>query len=140
MVGYYRDPAQTEETIDADGWLHTGDIGVMDEAGYLRITDRKKDMFIMGGFNCYPAEIERLMLRNTDFVSVAVIGVPDERMGEVGKAFVVPKTGTQVSPEQVRHWCREHMANYKVPRFIEVVESLPRNAVGKVQKFRLREG
>jgi HIP---CoA ligase len=139
MLGYFDDAAQTEDTIDADGWLHTGDIGVMDARGYIRITDRKKDMFIMGGFNCYPAEIENLMLQNRDFAAVAVIGVPHERMGEVGMAFVVSRDGLQLTPSQVIVWCREHIANYKVPRFVRIVDSLPRNALGKVQKFILRE-
>jgi acyl-CoA synthetase (AMP-forming)/AMP-acid ligase II len=139
MRGYFDDPDQTESAIDPDGWLHTGDIGVMDARGYVQITDRKKDMFIMGGFNCYPAEIENLMLRNRDFAAVAVIGVPNERMGEVGMAFVVPREGTAPTPSQVIGWCREHIANYKVPRFVRIVDSLPRNALGKVQKFVLRE-
>jgi len=139
MSGYFDDEAETRKTIDAEGWLHTGDIGVMDERGYLRITDRVKDMFIMGGFNCYPAEIENLMYGSGDFAQVAVIGVPDERMGEVGMAFVVPVPGRSVSPESVVAWCREHMANYKCPRHVEVVDELPMNAAGKVTKFVLRE-
>jgi acyl-CoA synthetase (AMP-forming)/AMP-acid ligase II len=139
MRGYFRDEAATRETVDAEGWLHTGDIAVMDERGYLRITDRIKDMFIMGGFNCYPAEIENLMFGSGEFAQVAVIGVPDERMGEVGMAFVVPAPGRQPTPESVTAWCREHMANYKVPRFVEIVDELPTNASGKVTKFRLRE-
>jgi acyl-CoA synthetase (AMP-forming)/AMP-acid ligase II len=111
----------------------------MDERGYLRITDRIKDMFIMGGFNCYPAEIENLMFSSGEFAQVAVIGVPDERMGEVAMAFVVPAPERQPTPESVVAWCREHMANYKVPRFVDVVNELPTNASGKVTKFRLRE-
>ena len=90
MQGYFEDPERTAETIDADGWLHTGDIGTMDADGYVAITDRKKDMFIVGGFNAYPAEIENLLLAHPDLAQVAVVGVPDERMGEVGVAFVVP--------------------------------------------------
>jgi len=139
MKGYLDDPDATAETIDEDGFLHTGDIGVMNERGYLRITDRKKDMFIMGGFNCYPAEIENLMLKNDAFAQVAVIGVPDERMGEVGMAFVVPGPGSTPTPEEVVAWCREHMANYKVPRRVEILETLPLNASGKVKKFELRQ-
>jgi acyl-CoA synthetase (AMP-forming)/AMP-acid ligase II len=139
MRGYFRDEAATRETVDADGWLHTGDIAVMDERGYLRITDRIKDMFIMGGFNCYPAEIENLMFGSGEFAQVAVIGVPDERMGEVAMAFVVPAPGRSPTPESVVAWCREHMANYKVPRLVEIVDELPTNASGKVTKFRLRE-
>jgi acyl-CoA synthetase (AMP-forming)/AMP-acid ligase II len=139
MRGYFRDETATRETIDAEGWLHTGDIAVMDERGYLRITDRIKDMFIMGGFNCYPAEIENLMFSSGEFAQVAVIGVPDERMGEVAMAFVVPAPERQPTSESVVAWCREHMANYKVPRFVDVVNELPTNASGKVTKFRLRE-
>ena len=139
MRGYFEDPEATAKTIDSDGWLHTGDIGVMDERGYVRITDRIKDMFIMGGFNCYPAEIENLMFGSGDFAQVAVIGVPDERMGEVGMAFVVPGPGKSVDSESVIAWCRANMANYKVPRFVEVVTELPSNASGKITKFVLRE-
>ncbi len=139
MKCYFDDSEATAETIDADGWLHTGDVGVMDERGYLRITDRIKDMFIMGGFNCYPAEIESLMLSNTELAQVAVIGVPDERMGEVGMAFVVPVPGRKPTAAEIIAWCREHMANYKVPRYVEVVDELPMNASGKVMKYVLRE-
>jgi HIP---CoA ligase len=138
MRGYFEDPEQTAETIDADGWLHTGDIGVMDERGYIKITDRKKDMFIVGGFNAYPAEIENLLLRNDALAQVAVIGIPDERMGEVGMAYVVPRPGASVDPDELVAWAREQMANYKVPRRIEVVDALPLNASGKVLKFELR--
>ncbi len=139
MQGYFEDEARTREVIDGQGWLHTGDIGFMNQQGYLQITDRKKDMFIMGGFNCYPAEIERLMLRNEDLVQVAVVGVPDERMGEVGMAFVIPRDGASVDEAALIAWCRDEMANYKVPRYVEVVDTLPTNAVGKVQKFILRD-
>jgi acyl-CoA synthetase (AMP-forming)/AMP-acid ligase II len=139
MKGYFEDEQQTRDTIDAEGWLHTGDIGVMDERGYLRITDRVKDMFINGGFNCYPAEIEGLMFEHPEIAQVAVIGVPDERMGEVGMAFVVPEPGSSPTPEALAAWCREHMANYKAPRRIVLVDELPMNAAGKVQKFVLKE-
>ena len=120
MDGYFDDPEATAETIDDDGWLHTGDIGVIDDSGNLRITDRMKDMFIVGGFNAYPAEIENMMMRHPAVGQVAVVGVPDHRMGEVGKAFVVPRAGATVDPDEVVAWCREEMANYKVPRSVEV--------------------
>lgn len=139
MKGYFEDEQQTREAIDPQGWLHTGDIGVMDERGYLRITDRMKDMFIMGGFNCYPAEIEGLLFEHPEVGQVAVIGVPDDRMGEVGMAFIVPEPGTTPTSDSIVDWCREHMANYKVPRRVEIVSELPMNASGKVQKFMLRE-
>jgi acyl-CoA synthetase (AMP-forming)/AMP-acid ligase II len=111
----------------------------MDARGYLRITDRIKDLFIYSGFNCYPAEIENLMYGSGLFAQVAVVGVPDERMGEVGVAFVVRAPGKQFTPEDVIAWCRANMANYKVPRRVEIVDALPVNASGKVLKFELRE-
>ncbi|TMM19423.1 MAG: fatty acid--CoA ligase family protein [Actinobacteria bacterium] len=139
MKGYFDEPEETAATIDADGWLHTGDIGVMDERGYLRITDRKKDMFIVGGFNAYPAEIENILLGNAKVAQAAVVGVPDERMGEVGVAFVIPRPGEELTPAEVIDWSRAAMANYKVPRHVEVVDALPLNASGKVLKYELRE-
>jgi acyl-CoA synthetase (AMP-forming)/AMP-acid ligase II len=138
MVGYFDDPAETAAAIDGEGWLHTGDVGVMDDRGYLRITDRLKDMFIVGGFNAYPAEIEGALLRHPAVAQAAVVGVPDDRMGEVGTAFVVPRPGTSIDPAELIAWCRDEMANYKVPRRVEVVESLPLNASGKVLKYELR--
>jgi len=138
MKGYVDDPAETAAAIDAEGWLHTGDIGVMNARGYLRITDRMKDMYIVGGFNAYPAEIENLMLANEFIGQVAVVGVPDDRQGEVGIAFVVARPGAVIDPAELQSWCREHMANYKVPRRIEVVDELPMNAMGKVVKNQLR--
>jgi acyl-CoA synthetase (AMP-forming)/AMP-acid ligase II len=139
MKGFFNDPDATAETIDEDGWLKTGDIGVVDERGNLRITDRKKDMFIVGGFNAYPAEIENLMLAHPAVGQVAVVGVPDQRLGEVGVAFVVPRPGATVEPDEMIAWCREKMANYKVPRQIVVTDALPLNASNKVLKYRLRE-
>ncbi len=143
MVGYLDSPEQTAEAIDADGWLHTGDIGVMDAHGYLDITDRVKDMFINGGFNVYPAEVEHLMLDHPAIAQVAVVGVPDERMGEVGAAFVIAAPDRCVDgepdPDQIMAWCRDAMANYKVPRLVVVVDHLPMNASGKVLKFELRD-
>jgi acyl-CoA synthetase (AMP-forming)/AMP-acid ligase II len=138
MLGYLDEPGETAATIDGDGWLHTGDIGIMDDRGYLRITDRKKDVFIVGGFNAYPAEIENAILADDSVAQVAVVGVPDERLGEVGVAFVVPKPGKTVEPDALIAWCRERMANYKVPRRVEVVDALPLNASGKVLKYELR--
>jgi len=138
MRGYFEDEAETAATIDRHGWLHTGDIAVMDERGNLRITDRIKDMFIMGGFNCYPAEIEKLMFAHEGIAAAAVIGVADERMGEVGAAFVVPMAGATLTPQSVIEWCRGHMANFKVPRYVEIVDALPMNAGGKVVKTELR--
>ncbi|HKA92720.1 MAG TPA: AMP-binding protein, partial [Acidimicrobiia bacterium] len=139
MRGYLDEPDETVATIDADGWLQTGDVGVMDERGYLRITDRTKDMFIVGGFNAYPAEIENLFLRNDKVAQVAVVGVPDERMGEVGMAFVVLRPGAEATADELIAWSRGEMANYKAPRYVELVDELPLNAMGKVLKYDLRD-
>lgn len=139
MKGYFEAPERTAEAIDARGFLHTGDIGVLDGSGNLRITDRKKDMFIVGGFNCYPAEIEDAMSAHPAILQAAVVGVPDPRLGEVGASFVVLRPGKRATPEEIIAFCRERMANYKVPRTVEIVASLPTNAGGKVTKFVLRE-
>ncbi len=137
--GYLDEPEKTAETIDADGWLHTGDIAVMNADGYIDITDRKKDMFIMGGFNAYPAEIERVLVEHPSVGMVAVVGVPDRAMGEVGAAFVVPSPSGRPEPEELIAWSRERMANYKVPRFVWLVDELPLNPSNKVLKPVLRE-
>ncbi|TWC38554.1 acyl-CoA synthetase (AMP-forming)/AMP-acid ligase II [Pseudomonas sp. SJZ079] len=139
MRGYFNDPQASLDAIDADGWLHTGDIGVLDAQGYLRITDRLKDMFITGGFNVYPAEIEQGLLQYPGLAQVAVIGIADERLGEVAMAFLLPAPGRRIETSAVLAWCRERMANYKVPRRVQVVEALPLNAAGKVTKNVLRE-
>ncbi|MCO5319431.1 MAG: FadD3 family acyl-CoA ligase [Microthrixaceae bacterium] len=139
MKGYYEDPEQTAEAIDPDGWLHTGDVGTMDERGYVDITDRLKDMFIVGGFNAYPAEIEALLCNHPGIAAAAVVGVPDERMGEVAHAFIVPAAGSDPGPEEVIAWARDNMANFKVPRTVEVVAELPLNASGKVLRYELRD-
>lgn len=136
--GYWDDPEATAATIDSEGWLHTGDIGRIDPAGNLSVVDRKKEMYIVGGFNAYPAEIEKLLLAYEPIGQVAVIGVPDERLGEVGCAFVVPKEGYEVSEKDVVEWAREHMANFKVPRHVRLSDRLPRNAGQKVLKDELR--
>lgn len=137
--GYLDDPAATAEAIDPGGWLHTGDLGTVDERGYIAVTDRKKDVYISGGFNVYPAEVENLLVRHPSVAAVAVIGVPDEHMGEVGKAYIVPAEGAQVSAAEITEWSRRNMANYKVPRVVTFVDDLPRNASGKVLKGELRD-
>lgn len=139
MKGYLDDPEATAETITPEGWLRTGDIGHMDAEGYLYITDRMKDMYISGGFNCYPAEIEKLLNDHPGIEVAAVVGMPDERMGELGKAFVIPRSGVELVPEHVIAWARTAMANYKVPRKVVIVSELPRNAAGKVLRTALRE-
>lgn len=138
MKGYFNNPEATAEAIDAEGWLHTGDVGHLDEGGNLIITDRLKDMFIVGGFNCYPAEIEAALFEHPDIADLAVIGLPDERMGEVGCACVVLKSGTTMSEESLIRWSRERMANYKVPRKVFFYKDLPKNASNKIDKVKLR--
>jgi len=138
MLGYLDDPAATAEAIDADGWLHTGDVGVLDERGYLRITDRLKDMYICGGFNVYPAEVEQALVRLDGVVDAAVIGIPDERLGEVGKAFVVRRPDSDLDADAVIAAAKERLANFKAPREIAFVDALPRNLSGKVLKNDLR--
>ncbi|MNQ45407.1 Long-chain-fatty-acid--CoA ligase FadD13 [compost metagenome] len=138
MQGYFENPEATAEAIDADGWLHTGDVGDLDQQGNLRITDRLKDMFIVGGFNCYPAEIEAGLIEHPAIAQVAVIGVPDERMGEVGCACVVLRAESSLDEAGLISWARERMANYKVPRLVRFFAALPVNASNKVAKNELR--
>ncbi len=140
MRGYFDDPAATSEAIDPAGWLHTGDVGTMDDEGNLAITDRLKDMYVSGGFNVYPAEIEAVLRQHPSVGQVAVVGVPDPRMGEVGLALVIPAPGSPAPSEQeLTWWARERLANYKVPRSVRTVEAFPLNASGKVLKRELRE-
>jgi HIP---CoA ligase len=139
MLNYLDDAESTAAALSPDGWLKTGDLGLVDADGRLRIVGRVKDMFIVGGFNAYPAEIENALLRHPDIRQAAVIGVPDERLGEVGMAFVVLAPGTATTGADIIAWSRQQMANYKVPRAVEIVSELPLNATGKVQKDLLRE-
>jgi len=141
MLGYLDDPEATAAAIDDDGWLHTGDVGTVDAAGNLRITDRLKDMYICGGFNVYPAEIEQVLARLDGVADVAVIGVPDERLGEVGRAFVVRRPGWDeaIDEQKVLDYAREHLANFKAPRSVAFTDRLPRNPSGKVVKHELKE-
>lgn len=136
MQGYLDDPEATANTITEDGWLKTGDIGIKDGAGYIKITDRKKDMIIVGGFNCYPAEVEKILLTHAGIADVAVLGMKDDRLGEVAHAFVV-RSDDALTEADIITWSREMMANFKVPRRVSFLEALPRNASGKVQKFLL---
>ncbi|GAA2780348.1 FadD3 family acyl-CoA ligase [Mycolicibacterium pallens] len=138
MKGYLDDPAATAQAIDADGWLHTGDLGSFTETGRLKIVGRKKDMFIVGGFNAYPAEIEGFLMEHPAVAQAAVIGVPDERLGQVGKAFVVLKGGSELSADDLISWSKDRMAGFKVPRLVVFVDALPLNATGKVMKDQLR--
>jgi acyl-CoA synthetase (AMP-forming)/AMP-acid ligase II len=139
MSHYLDDPAATADALSPDGWLRTGDLGTVDASGCLRIVGRVKDMFIVGGFNAYPAEIENALLRHPDIQQSAVIGIPDARLGEVGMAFVVTRSGATSSAADIIEWSRDQMANYKVPRRVELVDQLPLNATGKVMKDVLRE-
>jgi acyl-CoA synthetase (AMP-forming)/AMP-acid ligase II len=137
MLGYFENPEATAEAIDEDGWLHTGDVGFLDEHGCLKITDRIKDMFTVGGFNVYPAEVENALADHPSIVEAAVIGVPDARLGQVGKAFVVVRDG--LTAAAIDAWLKDRLANYKQPRAYVLVDSLPRNASGKVLKTDLRD-
>jgi acyl-CoA synthetase (AMP-forming)/AMP-acid ligase II len=139
MLGYLDDPAATAEAIDSGGWLHTGDVGRLDEGGNLIITDRLKDMYICGGFNVYPAEVEQVLARLDGVAESAVIGVPDARLGEVGKAFIVTRPASELTAGDVVAYCRERLANFKVPRQVEFRSQLPRNPSGKPLKRVLRE-
>jgi len=139
MSHYLDDPAATAEALSADGWLKTGDLGVVDEAGCLHIVGRAKDMFIVGGFNAYPAEIENALMRHPDIQQAAVIGIPDDRLGEVGMAYVTLRSGAATTEPDIISWARDQMANYKVPRVVRVIDTLPLNATGKVMKDVLRQ-
>lgn len=138
LRAYFDDPKATAEAIDAEGWLHTGDLGVFDAEGYLKIVGRIKDMFIVGGFNAYPAEIENILMRHPAVSQVAVIGIPDDRMGEVGAAFIVATPGSKPEEAEIIEWSRKEMANFKVPRRVVLIDALPINATGKVVKDELR--
>jgi acyl-CoA synthetase (AMP-forming)/AMP-acid ligase II len=137
MQHYFNNEEATAETLTADGWLKTGDVGVMDEDGYVRITGRIKEMFIVGGFNCYPAEIENVLCDMPGVARAAVVGVPDERMGEVACAYVVKDAEGELDEAGVIAWSRDQMANYKVPRSVVFLQELPMNAGGKVDKAAL---
>lgn len=137
MKGYFEQPQATAETIDDNGWLHTGDVGHLNKNGYLSITDRLKDMYISGGFNCYPAEIEAVLIEHPAIAQSAVVGINDERMGEVGCAFITVKVGHQLDDVTLIAWCRERMANYRVPRQVKIIDEMPVNASNKIVKAEL---
>ena len=137
--GYFNNPEATQEAIDRDGWLHTGDIGMLDANGYIKITDRSKDMFIVGGFNAYPAEIENILCDHPAISQAAVVGIEDERMGEVAKAFIILKPDQDLDADSLLQWSKDNMANYKVPREVEFVRELPTNAAGKIMKYLLKD-
>ncbi|MBI5104148.1 MAG: AMP-binding protein [Solirubrobacterales bacterium] len=142
MMGYWAlppDPERTAEAIDAEGWMHTGDLATMDDEGYLNIVGRSKDMIIRGGENVYPREVEEFLYTHPDIADVQVVGVPDERYGEELMAWVVPREGAGVTEESVREHCRGRIAHFKVPRYVKVVDAFPMTVTGKVQKFKMRD-
>ena len=135
MLGYYNDAEATAAKV-RDGWLHTGDMGVKDAEGYLRITGRLSDMIIVGGFNTYPAEIENFFLRHPKVLDVSIVGVPDPVMGEAVMAFVIPRAGETITPQEIRDFAKDRIANFKVPKHVEIVSEFPLTGSGKVQKFK----
>jgi long-chain acyl-CoA synthetase len=138
MQGYYGHEQATRETIEPDGWLHTGDVASMDEDGCVFIVDRKKDMILTAGFNVYPAEIERVVAGHPDVALVAVGRIPDEEKGELAKAYIVPKVGADPNADDIITYCREHLAAYKVPRAVQFVDDLPKTSTGKVMRRELK--
>ena len=139
MMGYYKMPDKTAESIDEEGWLYSGDLATMDEEGYVQIVGRKKDMLICGGFNVYPAEIEEYLFTHPKVQNVSVIGMPDNVMGEVAVAYIIPREGMSVDPQEIVDFCVGEIANFKVPRYVQIVDEFPMTQSGKIQKFRLRE-
>jgi fatty-acyl-CoA synthase len=137
--GYWRRPAETQAALSADGWLRSGDLGRVDAEGYLWLVDRKKDMFISGGENVYPAEIEAALAAYPGLADCAVVGVPDERWGEVGHLALVPAADAQIDPDAVTTYLAARLARYKLPKFVTVLAALPRNGAGKVLKANLRQ-
>jgi fatty-acyl-CoA synthase len=139
MAGYWNDPERTAEAIDADGWMHTGDLATMDEEGYVNIVGRSKDMVIRGGENVYPREVEEFLYAHPDIADVQVIGVPDERFGEELMAWVIPRAGASLNDDAIRAFCQGRIAHYKIPRYVKTVDAFPMTVTGKVQKFKMRE-
>jgi len=139
MLGYWNNPTATAEAIDAARWMHTGDLAVMDDDGYLSITGRIKDMVIRGGENIYPREVEEFLYGHPDVAEVQVIGVPDTRYGEELCAWVRLRPGSTLTIDELRAYCRDRIAHYKVPRYLKLTEEFPMTVTGKVQKFRMRE-
>jgi len=139
MMGYYKMPSKTAESIDEQGWLYSGDLATMDKDGYVQIVGRKKDMLICGGFNVYPAEIEEYLFTHPKVQNVSVIGMPDDVMGEVATAYVIPREGVSIDPQEIVDFCVGEIANFKVPRYVQIVDEFPMTQSGKIQKFRLRE-
>lgn len=139
MKGYYKNEEATSAAIDPDGWLHTGDLAVMDSEGYIEITGRMKDMIIRGGENVYPREIEEFLYQHPDVLDVQVVGVPDETYGEEIMAWIIPKENTDTNVSDIKEFCEGRISRHKIPRYISFTKEYPMTASGKIQKFRLRE-
>jgi fatty-acyl-CoA synthase len=139
MLGYYKMPDKTAAAIDKDGWLYSGDLATMDEEGYVKIVGRKKDMLITGGFNVYPAEIEEYLFTYPKVQNVSVVGIPDKVMGEVAVAYIIPREGMTIDPQEIVDYCVGEIANFKVPRYVAIVDEFPMTQSGKIQKFHLQE-
>lgn len=139
MKGYYKNPEATAMAIDSEGWLHTGDLAVMDEKGYCRITGRLKDMIIRGGENVYPLEIEEFLYTHPKVLDVQVVGVPDPKYGEEVMAWIRLKEGEEATEEEIKEFCKGKIARFKIPRYIQFCEEFPMTASGKIQKFKLRQ-
>jgi len=139
MMGYYKMPDVTAEAIDAEGWLYSGDLATMDAEGYVKIVGRKKDMLICGGFNVYPAEIEEYLFTHPKVQNVSVIGMADDVFGEVAAAYIIPRDGVTIDPREIVDYCVGEIANFKVPRYVEILDEFPMTQSGKIQKFKLRE-
>jgi fatty-acyl-CoA synthase len=139
MEAYWNDPQQTAETVDKDGWLHSGDIGIMDEDGYVSVVGRIKDMIIRGGENVYPREIEEFLYTHPQIQGASVIGVPDEKFGEEVCVWIIAKEGQTLSVDEIRAFCKDRIAYFKIPRYIRLVDEFPMTVTGKVQKFKMRE-
>ena len=138
MLGYWNDTNRTAEAV-VDGWMHTGDLATMDEDGYVKIVGRSKDMVIRGGENIYPVEIENYLYRHPKIRDVQVVGVPDKKFGEVLAAWIVPKKDCNLTEEEIREFCRDHIAHYKIPTYMKFVEEFPMTVTGKIQKFKIVE-
>ena len=139
MKGYYKMPDETAHTIDKDGWLHTGDLGTLDEHGYFKVTGRIKEMIIRGGENIYPREIEEFLRKNPKVMDVYVVGIPDKKYGEQVLAAIMLKSGEKASDEEFISFCQGKIARHKIPKYWEFVESVPMTASGKVQKYKMVE-
>jgi fatty-acyl-CoA synthase len=139
MKGYYKMPEETAKALEKDGWCHSGDLFVMDKDGNLKITGRTKDIYISGGENVAPAEVENFLFKHPKIKQVQIVGVPHDRLGEVGAAFIELKEGQKATEEEIINFCKGKIANFKIPKYVRFVHEFPLTASGKIQKFMLRE-